>query len=188
MCKTTPANVAAVSSIVNTEREAILCCPFGCPSRVIRRPKKVHFNEMITIYDVASHKDFSKEEKSFVWINDDEWVVMRRDMLEAKRLKCPTVEMSQPYRVADRKAAIQYSRAVVLREVQRIQTSLQRWNENSLGNSNQENVFKPSNLSCWNCFENRLATLYRTATKKSRVEAQESALRCISDVQAIYAS
>ncbi|KAL3907387.1 MAG: hypothetical protein SGARI_003562, partial [Bacillariaceae sp.] len=85
---------------------------------------------------------------------------------------CPTVEMSQPYRVSDRKATIRYSRLVVKREASKFAKSLQQWQEQQSA-STTETKTPP----CWNCYAERVAKLYEGATRRSRDEAYNAGRR-----------
>jgi hypothetical protein len=181
MCKTTQ---IAPSSV---DEKPLLVCPSGCPTFVPTRSRRVKFHETVQVYDTLHLKDMSDEEISKVWISDDDWDEMRKDFFQAKRNKCPTVELSQPYRMADRKATIRYAQLVVLREEQKFRKSLRNWNKTvlSLGKdpATRTAATKRPPISssahpfpCWNCFHERVACLYRTATKKSRMDALDLAM------------
>jgi hypothetical protein len=115
--------------------------------------------------------DLTREEIDSMWITDNEWEKMRRDFFFAKRKKCPTVEMSQPYRVADRKAIIRYVRLVVKREETKFIHTFRQWQDIA---SESTNATKPP---CWNCYAELLAKICRDATRKSREEAYRAGQR-----------
>jgi hypothetical protein len=194
MCKTTQ---ITPSSSVDDKPLLPVVCPSGCPTIISTRTRLVKFHETVQVYDTFQLKDMSEEEKSKLWLSDDDWDEMRQDYFQAKRKKCPSVEQSQPYRMADRKATIRYAQLVVLREQQKFRKSLRRWNEMilSLGKDPAARTAASNPLPtsssaqpfpCWNCFHERVGCLYRMAAKKSRTEAQGLARLCEIEVRSYH--
>ena len=148
-------------------------CPNECCQQLESKPstKRVSFQEEAQIVDTIAISDLSEQEIEATWLTDQDWDEMRRDFFQAKRKKCPTVEMSQPYRVSDRKATIRYSRLVVKREETKFAKSLQQWQEQPTPTTDA------ANAPCWNCYAERVAKLYEVATRKSRDEAYNAGHR-----------
>jgi hypothetical protein len=207
MCKTTQLTPSATAAVTDDDKASIVACPNGCPTATAavtpKRTRKVQFHDTVSVYDTFCTEDLTDHEKTSYWITDQDWEEMRQEFFRAKRNKCPTVEMSQPYRMADRKATIRYARLVVLREEQKFRQSLQQWKEvattattttttaTQSGKENHaESNVKPAaaaatseKFPCWTCWEHRMACLYRMAAKKSVLEAQEQARLCAKEMQ-----
>ncbi|KAG7354030.1 hypothetical protein IV203_003386 [Nitzschia inconspicua] len=175
MCKTTQIAPSAAAD----EKATFVVCSKGCPSIVPRGNRRVEFRDTVAIYDTFHVDDLSEQEKAAYWLTDDDWEEMRQDFFHAKRIKCPTVESSQPYRMTDRKAIIRYTRIVVLREIEKFRQSLRDWTVEKKRNLERTPSAKPSQtFPCSNCLEERVASLYRNAAKKNVLEAIETARQC----------
>lgn len=187
--------VAVAEAVAST-----MACPNGCnleKTAKHARAVRVQFSEQVQVHETFHLDDLSDQERALYWISDEEWERMRQNFWEAKRRKCPTVEMSQPYRISDRKATIRYTRLVVLREhnhTNGTRQQQQQWNSDGKRiESNDEadnkattNRNNHSTIPCQNCLADRISCLYRSAAKKSRMEAQETARLCEKEAQGYH--
>ena len=175
MCKTTQIPAPQPVQAQKIDRINTSCSNESCQSIFASKEstKRVTFQEKAEVVDTIAISDLSQEEIDASWLTDDDWDQMRQDFFLAKRKKCPSVEMAQPYRVSDRKAAIRYSRIVVKREESKFTKALQEWKENQQSTASKDDSAKP----CWNCHAERVAKMYEGATRKSRDDAYNSGRR-----------